>query len=134
MHVAQPEQGENIWFVRLGQQRIAQKNQQVETVFRDERSDLLVAAQRPTAKSVNGQIRRIRDTGACCTGGKQFVTSEQGFIGNCKIDDVSFFSVVRHQCDAHPFTPFSVAQNVPACRSHLLYPFRDTAGLRRPCG
>ena len=108
VHVAQAKQVCVIRLIRLGIERIAEKQQQVDLIIGNARGDLLVAAQSAAEKCLDFKPRCVRDELAGGTGSAQGVSGKGAAVGNAELNHQFLFGIVRDQCYIHELSSFTV--------------------------
>jgi hypothetical protein len=112
VHIAQPEKGRNIGFVRLGGQRVAEKENEVDFAVGDFGADFLIAAQRTRAEAFDVQTGGFDDFVSGGPGGEQLVVLQNVFMFDREFDHVGFHFVMGNHGDAHQYQLLGVSSTL----------------------
>ena len=85
VHIAQPQQGDGVGFIRPGADRIAEKQQHIHLAAGDHRGNLLGPAARAGIQAVHGQAGGFPHNLAGHAGGDKFVFRQNADIGRAKL-------------------------------------------------
>lgn len=99
VRIANLHERRDVWFVRMGGERVAQKDYGGDLAFGDLPADLQVSAKRPREHLFDGQADFRFEVPARGSGGDQVVGLERLLMVLAECDELILFFIVCDQCD-----------------------------------
>jgi hypothetical protein len=97
MHVADPHQSRNVRLVRLGGQRIAEKEDRPNFAFRHAAANDLIATVRPVGYGFNVQAEFAPQHLSCMTGSDELLPLKEIQAAANEVENIGFLFVVGDQ-------------------------------------